>query len=425
MPRKGKLFIGSVLFCALSLGFAGCGQQGDVAERIMTLEAEEIGAAEQIGVPERSGYGQPQPREGTDPDIAQTAGPDGANGPDGAASDLTSDAEPAKSAASEPVSAYTIVYAGDVCLHGGVENAYRTAGVDGIIGEQLLQELTGADYTVINHEFCFSTGGVKQDKTYTFRADPANVSLLQEMGADLASLANNHALDYGTEALSDTFVTLDNAGIAYMGAGETMERAAEMITVEVNGYTLGFMAASRVYPSAQWSVQNRQPGMLSAYDPDYLAKLVAERAPQCDYLMIYLHWGIEKAEHPESYERSLAQKLIDSGADAVIGSHPHVLQGVEYYRDKPIFYSLGNFVFNASISRTAFLRATIDMESASAEGAQDLADYVTWQMIPCKASGYCTEEVTDPKAIQSFYEYIRSISYDVDLDPETGRVSNR
>ena len=87
---------------------------------------------------------------------------------------------------------------------------------------------------------------MKQDKTYTFRADPANVSLLQEMGADLASLANNHALDYGTEALSDTFVTLDNAGIAYMGAGETMERAAEMITVEVNGYTLGFMAASRV-----------------------------------------------------------------------------------------------------------------------------------------------------------------------------------
>ena len=268
-----------------------------------------------------------------------------------------------------PVSTYTIVYTGDVCLQSGVTNTYRASGVNGVIGEKLLQELTGADYTVINNEFCFSTGGAPEDKQYTFRADPADVSLLKEMGVDLVSLANNHALDYGTVALSDTFVTLEDAEVAYMGAGETEERAAEMITVDVNGYKIGYMAASRVYPTVEWNVLNRQPGMLPAYDPAYLAQVVEEKAKECDYLMIYLHWGIERAEHPESYERSLAQLLIDSGADAIIGSHPHVMQGVEYYRGRPIFYSLGNFVFNKTIGRTAFIRATIDMEAAEAAGA--------------------------------------------------------
>lgn len=200
-------------------------------------------------------------------------------------------------------------------------------------------------------------------------------------------------MDYGTEALSDTFLTLDGAGIAYMGAGETVERAAKLITVETNGYTLGFLAASRVYPSAQ-----------------------------CDYLMVYLHWGVEKAERPEEYERCLAQVLIDRGADAVIGSHPHVLQGVEFYKGKPIFYSLGNFVFNASIGRTAFLRATVDFEAAVAESAEDLSDYIVWQMIPCRTVGYCTEGITDPDARLSFYEYMQSISYDVSYDTATGTV---
>ena len=179
-----------------------------------------------------------------------------------------------------------------------------------------------------------------------------------------------------------------------------------------------------ILTSAQWSVLNRQPGMLPAYDPNYLAGIVEEKAAQCDYLMIYLHWGVERAERPEEYERSLAQLLIDRGADAVIGSHPHVLQGVEFYKGKPIFYSLGNFVFNASINRTAFLRVTVDFETALAENAEDLSDYVVWQMIPCKAVGYCTEEITDLDDRLSFYEYMRSISYDVYYDTVTGNMTD-
>ena len=324
----------------------------------------------------------------------------------------------------ENLSEYTILYGGDVCVQNSIQVTYDAKGTPGIVGENLLAELTGADTTVLNHEFCFSERGEPApDKQYTFRAHPGYVRLLQDMGADIVSLANNHALDYGKEALSDTFVTLDDAGIDYMGAGATEERAAEMITREAGDYTIGFMAASRVYPVVSWNVLNSQPGMLPAYDADYLAAKVKEKAPLCDYLIIYVHWGVERETYPEDYERTLGKMLIDAGADAVVGSHPHVLQGMEFYKNKPIFYSLGNFVFNASISRTAYLKATIDLEQAAAEGADELSDYVSWSITPCRAADYRTEIVSDEGNRAEFYRYMTSISYDVECR-EDGSIVN-
>ena len=85
--------------------------------------------------------------------------------------------------------------------------------------------------------------------------------------------------------------------------------------------------------------------MLTTYDPKILVDEIKKLREQCDYLVVYVHWGIERSERPEDYQRSLGKQYIDAGADVVIGSHPHVLQGVEYYKGKPIVYSLGNFIF--------------------------------------------------------------------------------
>jgi poly-gamma-glutamate synthesis protein (capsule biosynthesis protein) len=324
----------------------------------------------------------------------------------------------------EPLKPVHIIYTGDVCVQNSIQVTYDAGGIGAILSDDLRERLNAADITVINHEFAMSDRGEPApDKQYTFRAAPKYTSLLLEMGADIASLANNHALDYGKDALSDTFVHLDAAGIDYMGAGETEARAAEMITRQVGDYCIGFMAASRVYPEVSWNVLNSQPGMLPAYDPDYLVKQVKEKAPLCDYLIIYLHWGIERETYPEEYERSLGKSLIDAGADAVVGSHPHVLQGMEFYNGKPIFYSLGNFVFNASIARTAYLEATVDLEAAREHGADELSDYVTWSITPCKASDYCTRVITDPAAVTEFRSYMKGISYDVDI-AEDGTIIN-
>ncbi len=150
----------------------------------------------------------------------------------------------------EPVDDTTeLIFTGDVLLSDYVLNNYNASGIDGVIDENLRTQLQEADILEVNNEFPYSTRGTQaEDKQYTFRVDPSYVSILQEMGVDAAGLANNHVLDYGKDALLDTFTTLDGAGIDYTGAGTSVEDASKLLTYEINGKTYGILAASRVIP---------------------------------------------------------------------------------------------------------------------------------------------------------------------------------
>ena len=131
-----------------------------------------------------------------------------------------------------------------------------------------------------------------------------------------------------------------------------------------------------------WAAGTGHPGVFSTYDPSLAIEEIKKAREQCDYLVIYVHWGIERNTEPESYQRSMGQAYIDAGADLVVGSHPHVLQPVEAYKDKTIAYSLGNFVFGSSIPSTELLKVELDGEEAE-------PDQVTVTGIPCTSSdGY-------------------------------------
>lgn len=293
----------------------------------------------------------------------------------------------------------TLVFAGDVYFSDYVLANYNQSGISAVLSEPLRNELSGADITMLNNEFPYSTRGTKApDKQFTFRIDPSYVSILKESGTDIVTLANNHVLDYGTDALTDTFQTLDDAGIAYAGAGNSLERASRLITKKAGGRTFGFLAASRVFPVVSWNVENAQPGVFSAYDPSRLTAAVSEARKKCDFLCVYVHWGIERSTQPEAYQVSMAHALIDAGADAVIGAHPHVLQGVEYYKEKPVFYSLGNFIFYQNIERTAIAKLTLKPDNTT-----------SWQLLPAKASGACTSLVSDAASRQEFYNYMEGL----------------
>lgn len=161
----------------------------------------------------------------------------------------------------------TLIFAGDVLFANAFKSNYDAGGIEKVIEPQLLQELQDADIFMVNNEFPFSNRGEPmEDKQFTFCCDPKYVKALNEMGVDIVSLANNHTLDYGRDALSDTFTTLDGAGILYAGGGETKERAYELQIIEKNGKKFGFLAASRVVPESNWKVEERTPGMLTAYD---------------------------------------------------------------------------------------------------------------------------------------------------------------
>ena len=301
--------------------------------------------------------------------------------------------------------ATSIIFTGDVLLSNYVLSNYNSKGMDGVLSADLQETLNQSDITMINNEFPYSTRGSQApDKQYTFRVDPSYVSVIQQMGVDIAGLANNHVLDYGTEALEDTFTTLDNAGIEYTGAGDSLEDASKLIIREVNGKTYGFLAASRVIPVGSWNVENATPGVFTTYDPTKLIAAIQEAKSTCDYVYVSVHWGTEHTDVLTDYQAAMAHKFIDAGADAVIGSHPHVLQGMEYYNEKPIFYSLGNFIFNQSIERTVAVEITVD-----AKGTSQV------RLIPASAQNAYTHTGTGTTA-QSIYDYLMSISPSVTID---------
>lgn len=328
--------------------------------------------------------------------------------------DATGDADTAGTgAAAESTgavkAAVRLLFAGDVYLSDHVLEAYDAAGgIDGVLSQGYQAEIQAADYFMTNEEFPFSTRGTPApDKQFTFRVHPEKVKLMQEMGIDLVTLANNHALDYGRDAMLDTIDTLDRAGIRHVGAGKNLAEARKPAIVELNGRTFAFIGATRVYPEADWAAGTDSAGMFSAYDGGaQLAEEVKAAKQQADYVIAYVHWGIEREETPNEVQKSIAHRLVDAGADLVVGAHPHVLQGIEYYQGVPIAYSLGNFVFGSSIPSTALLQADVDDAG------------IRLRLIPgTSAAGY-TRKLDDAEKIAAFYEKMRGLSSGVKIDEE-------
>jgi poly-gamma-glutamate synthesis protein (capsule biosynthesis protein) len=315
----------------------------------------------------------------------------------------------------EPKPAVHLLFAGDILLSSHVMAAYDKEGsINGVLDEGYRIEISGADIFMANQEFPFSSrGSAAPDKQFTFRLPPSRVSLMNEIGVDIVALANNHSLDYGTDALVDTCTALDGAGIRYVGAGPDMNRAKQLEKIEVNGKAIGFLAASRVYPDPNWVANSKKPGMVSGYDPTILLEEIKKAKEICDYVVVYIHWGVERDEKPQEYQRVLGKQIIDAGADLVIGSHPHVLQGIEYYNGKPICYSLGNFIFGSSIPKTALIRAQVDFAQGS----------TTLSLVPGTSKAGYTRTLTQEDEIQGFYQYFQGISFGVSVD-ENGVIHN-
>lgn len=303
-----------------------------------------------------------------------------------------------------------LVFAGDVLLSDHVLNAYEKAGGDitGVVDQALLDQAEAGDLFIVNQEFPFSDRGeAAPDKQYTFRLPPQRVELFKQMGIDWVTLANNHALDFGEEALVDTLQTLDEAGIVHVGAGRNLAEAKEPAVAEIKGKRIGLIGATRVIPETSWNASSDKPGMLVTYDPAMTLEEIGKLKERCDFVAVYVHWGIERDERPQEYQRAMGKQYIDAGADLVVGSHPHVLQGIEYYKGKPIVYSLGNFVFGSSIPRTALLTVEWDGEETRLS------------LVPATSSAGYTRMVTEEAQRDAFYKYMTEISFGVTVD-ETG-----
>lgn len=307
----------------------------------------------------------------------------------------------------------TMIFGGDFLLSGEVLNAYKKNGgsLTNIMGENLQNEFINADIAMVNNEFPYSTRGTQApDKQFTFRTDPSEVKILNEMGVDMVSLANNHALDFGEEALVDTMDTLKGASIEYGGAGNNLEEAKEIKYLDANGKKIAILCASRVIPVGSWNATSTKPGLFTTYDPTALCQQIEESKKNADVSIVFVHWGLERKERPEEYQRTMGKQFIDAGADMVIGAHSHCLQGMEFYNGKLITYSLGNFIFNGRSVDTMALKAVVGKDNN-----------ITAEFVPCVSKSYQTEIASDSDYAR-IIEYYKGISYDVNID-SSGIVS--
>jgi poly-gamma-glutamate capsule biosynthesis protein CapA/YwtB (metallophosphatase superfamily) len=216
---------------------------------------------------------------------------------------------------------------------------------------------TKADVFVVNLECPFTEHGEKIAKNFNFRARPELVAALLAGGVDVVSLANNHMVDYGPEGLFDTLNTLDTNGIAHFGAGRSLSEARTPAMIEKKGITIAFLGYfflgdRNIEPPMVIAVGD-QPGVAGHFSDtaalkEMLTADIAAAKKKADHVIPFFHWGRESKGLPEAYQMEVGRFAIDAGASAVLGSHPHVLQGIELYRGKPIVYSLGNFVFGGN-----------------------------------------------------------------------------
>jgi poly-gamma-glutamate capsule biosynthesis protein CapA/YwtB (metallophosphatase superfamily) len=241
----------------------------------------------------------------------------------------------------EPGPTVRLIFVGDVmvdCLPGKVIER----GEDPL--EPFSAILSDADYTIGNLECVIATRGEAVKKPWTFRAHPRCIPLLKKH-FDAVSVANNHTGDFGDDAFVEQLDLLAAAKLPTFGGGRNLREAHEPLIVELKGIRIALLGYNEFKPRS-FEAGDDSPGVAWSVDEQVLADIAAARDKHhADLVIPFMHWGWE-LEQENDRQKELAHKMIDAGADVVVGGHPHCTQGTELYKNKLIVYSLGNFVFD-------------------------------------------------------------------------------
>ena len=217
---------------------------------------------------------------------------------------------------------------------------YAWSGLDNVFNED--------DLTVVNLECSASNLGTPWNKPWTFQCDPEALPSMADAGVDIANLANNHAIDYGFEAMLDARENLSAVGIEPVGAGATPAEAYAPVLVERNGWTIAVLGGGGVHPeTGSWIVTEDRPGMTDGDSAEAMTEAIRAAREVADLVIVTIHWGKQGTTKPRAFEIGLAEAFIDAGADGVFGHHQHMLQPLGWYEGKPIAWGLGNFVWQA------------------------------------------------------------------------------
>lgn len=306
-----------------------------------------------------------------------------------------------------------ISWVGDIHLGQSVGELGLLRGMDYVLGD-VRDSLLADSLSVGNLECSASSSGqAEKGKEYTFQSPPALLPGLRENGIELVSLANNHTLDFGKQAMLEMLEHLRSAGLLYGGAGPNIGTASAPVYESIAGHRVAVLCFSRVVPVG-WQAGRASPGIAGCLEPSLLLQRIAEARDSADIVAVYLHWGKEKMTEPEDYVRVLARRCIEAGADLVTGSHPHVLRGFEFYQGKLVAYSLGNFVFTNRDGRPSMILRTTFLGDS----------LVSASVIPCRINMLRPELETNEAGRQAIFRSLSAMSVNAVVD-STGAIQPR
>jgi poly-gamma-glutamate synthesis protein (capsule biosynthesis protein) len=274
----------------------------------------------------------------------------------------------------------SLVFAGDIVLD-------DTAGEMIARGEDPMASFSSvfasADIRIANLECVVATTGNAGEKNFTFRAHPRTLSVLKRH-VDALGLANNHSGDFGREAFAEMLVLLKQAGLAQFGGGNNLSEAHTPLIIERKGLRIAFLGYNEFMPRS-FEADFDAPGVAWSEDEQVVDDIRKARSVyRADLVIPVMHWGWENELTANDRQRQLARVMVDAGADAVIGGHPHVTQDIEHYRGKPIVYSVGNFVMketdNDNQRRGWVLRLSLDKQGV--RGFDTHAAKINFEGIP-------------------------------------------
>lgn len=270
---------------------------------------------------------------------------------------------------------FSIIGTGDLVLSGPLNRPVDKNNV--------YNHIKAADSCFANLEMPFSKGDHPAEKLIALKCDPKHSMVVRGVGVDVVTVANNHGMDFGLEGLRTTCAALDQAGIARVGIGENVQESFAPVYKTINGTRVAYIGTTTTLPNGSGAGPSRpglagvrvftkyvidtvtldeSPGMspyseTDTYKPDeeLLLSNIRDAKAKADVVLVAIHWGVPcgwvaaTQDEIATYQQPLAHAMIDAGASAIVGHHPHVVQGVEFYKDVPVFYSLGNFIFSNSI----------------------------------------------------------------------------
>jgi len=243
----------------------------------------------------------------------------------------------------------TLAFGGDIMLDRGVKNSVnKNFNGDYSALFEKLEILKKSDIVFANLEGPVSDTGKDRGNLYSFRMNPSVAPALKGAGFSVLSVANNHVGDWGREAYIDTLAHLRENEILYTGGGTDMQEAEQPTVIEKYGIKIGYLGFSDVGP--EWmKASEDKAGLLLANNPRF-DEIIGKASKLVDYLVVSFHFGEEYQTKYNARQEYLAHRAIDAGAKIIIGTHPHVVEDTEVYKNGFIAYSLGNFIFDQGFS---------------------------------------------------------------------------